>query len=117
MGFFGKNRERESIEGLIRKIPNCGMYPNGLKFKMTGDFYICENRLMFQGYARRAHFAQKQMHMFLYENIISIERVRAYGVNCCIKIIGKNGIEFVFTLWPVRKEIDEILNIISQRLG
>jgi len=141
MGFLDLFRKKEDvyIEGLVRKIRNCALYHG--RFKKEGDFYIFQDRLVFEPYNTKPGVVLSNIGMAIgtvlatalinkamgdesgnktglaYANIARLERCKAMGVNCCMKVITKDNSEMVFSFWPVRKELDEIIAMLNQQVA
>jgi hypothetical protein len=136
MGLFSK-KEEPKIEGLVRMIRNCALYNK--KFKKEGSLYIFEDRIVFEPYEKMvssgvflnnigftigAVLANKLIDKvsgsseptgLSYKEIARFERCKVMGINCCMKVITNDSSEMVFSLWPVRKEADGIIEMLNQK--
>ena len=106
---------------LLREIPNCAYYVG--KFKTEGTLFLYDDRIAFDpgagtgafgiiGAVAETVFSNGKQHEIAMRDIVRVERHKVMGVNCCIKITVKNGSAHVYTLWPARKELDDIIDLI-----
>ena len=103
---------------ILRQLPGCAHYVG--KFKAEGTITIFNGAIAFAAndtqIASFHHVVAKSNHEILMADMNKSERHKMMGVKCCMKISMANGREYIYSLWPFRKELDDIVGLVNEQI-